>query len=152
LDILLSLSLLPRLGLTIANISTGCNRLGLVLMGMTMRVLMACATGSNPQTLIHGDKGHETNQDGQSQYQIPVWFNKHELGTVGLILAQEDLWQQVEQGITQQATHGKGNHDTQRRGINICRAQGEQEVGRTGDVERRKERIYGRRPGEQDRE
>ena len=57
-----------------------------------MRVVMAAlTTGSNPKALVHGDKCHEANHDGNSEQKVLVRLDHYELDLVMLVLAQENL-------------------------------------------------------------
>lgn len=151
---ILALVLLTRLGLSIRSIRASSLGNGvLVTMAVSsVRVVVASTTSRNPQALIHSNEGHEAHQDGQSQNQVPVGLDKHETRALLVVLAKENLGQQVEQGVAQQAADRKGHHDRQRGRVDVGRAQGEEEVGRARDVERREQSVDGWRSGEQGRE
>lgn len=122
-------------------------------MRMSMRMIMpAFTTCRNPQALIHSHKSHESNQNRNTQQQVPVRLDQHKLCALVAILANEDLGKQVEQGIAQQAAHGKGDHNGERRRVDVGRAQGQQEVGRAGDVEGRENSVDGGGAGKEDGE
>ena len=136
--------LLARLGIAIRrNLRAGALALRLIVnaMGMTMRVIVAGTTSGDSQPFIHCNKDHEPNENAQSQDQVPVRLNKHKPDPVGLVLAEEDLRQKVEQGIAEETADGEGYHDGERGGINVGRAQGEEEVRRAGDVQRGQQRV-----------
>lgn len=124
----------------------------LVTMRVSVRMIVALTTRRNPQALVHGHKRHEANEDGQAEDQVAVRLDKHKAGPVRLVLADEDLGQQVEERVAEKAADGKGHHDGQRRGIDVGRHEGEQEVGRAGDVQRGQQSIHGGRSREQHRE
>lgn len=120
-------------------------------MAMTM-VMPALAPRRDPEPLIHRHERHKADQDGEAQQQVPVWLHQHEAHMARLVLAQEDLRQQVEQGVAQQAADREGHHDRQRRRVDVRRAQREQEVRRPGDVQRCEQSVDGGRAGEERRE
>ena len=136
------------------SLNTSClRRMRMTAMRMSMRMIMAAfTTCRNPQALIHSHKSHESNQNRNTQQQVPVRLNQHKLCALVAILANENLGKQVEQGIAQQAAHGKGDHDGQRRRVDVGRAKRQQEVGRAGDVQGREDGIDGGRAGEEDGE
>ena len=115
-------------------------------------VVSALATRRDPQALVHGDKGHEADQDGDAEQQVAVRLDQYEVDAVRAVLAEEDLGQEVEEGVTEQAADGEGDHDGQGRWVDVGRAQSQQEVGRARDVEGREEGVDGRAAGEEDAE
>lgn len=119
------LALLPRLDISSRSIhATRLNdfiRMG-VLMAMAVRVIMAGAAGRNSQPLIHSNKDHEADQDTQSQQQVSVRLNHDERDLLIVALADEDLREQVEEGVAQKTPHREGDHDRQRGRVDICRA------------------------------
>lgn len=145
---------LPVLRITIlCNINTSSRRGRSMLMrvGVPMRMIMpAFAARRDPQSLIHSHKSHETHENSNTQQQVPVRLDQHELCAVVAVLPNEDLGKKVEQGIAQQAAHGKGDHDGQRRRVNVGRAERQQEVGRARDVQGREDSVDGWRAGEED--
>lgn len=148
LDLLFALLTLSRLDATTRRrIHTRSHALGTILLqrvAVAVRVSMLASTPRrDAQTLVHGHKRHEANHDGQAQDQVAVGLDEHKLGALRVVLADKDLGQQVEERVTEQAADGKRDHDGQVRGVNVGRAQGEQEVGRAGDVERREEGVDG---------
>ena len=147
--------LLARLGAALPGISAR-GRGGSILLGVRMRmpvgVVMPRAPRRDPQPLIHGHKSHEPNQNRQAQKQVPVRLHKHELGLAVLLLAQEDLGEEVEQRVAHEPADGEGDHDGQGRRVNVGGAQGEEEVGGPRDVERREEGVDGGAAGEEGRE
>lgn len=110
---------------------------------------MPSAPSRNPQALVHGHKRHEADQDAQSENEVAVRLDEHKPSPVRLVLADKDLGQQVEERVSQQASYGKGHHDGQRGRVDVGRDEGEEEVGRAGDVERGEEGVDGGRAGEQ---
>lgn len=69
-------------------------------MGMTgVTVLVASAAGGNAQALIHGDEGHETDHDGDSQQQVAVRLHHDKANAIRFVFAEEDFRQEVEQRI-----------------------------------------------------
>jgi hypothetical protein len=153
LGVLAALVLLARLGVAVGRVDAGGlgggGDLVRVVVGVPVGVVVAGAASRNAEALVHGDKGHEADEDGEAKDEVAVGLDEDEAGGVGLVLAEEDLGQQVEEGVAQQAADGKGNHDGQRRGVNVGRAQGEQEVGGARDVERGEQGVDGGRAGEQ---
>lgn len=117
-----------------------------------MRMLMPSTPRRDPQALIHGHKRHEADQDGQPEDQVPVRLHQHEARPVGLVLADEDLGQQVEEGVAEEAADGEGDHDGERGRVDVCGDEGEEEVGRAGDVERGEEGVCRGGAGEEDGE
>jgi hypothetical protein len=69
-----------------------------------------------------------------------------------MVFTNKDFREQMEQSITEKTSHSKGDHDRQRGRINVGRAEGEEEVGRAGDVKGREEGVDGRRAREEDGE
>jgi len=150
-------TLLARLDSAVHTINARRNSLVLAMrvgmrITMSMGMIMTSSTRSNSKTLIHRDKGHETNQDAQSQNKVTVRLDKHELDSLIMVFTNENLGKQMEQGITEKASHSKSNHNRQRGGIDVGRANSEEEVGRTGDVEGREEGVDGGRTGEENGE
>ena len=121
-------------------------------MRVPMRMIMPRAARRDPEPLIHRHEHHEAHEDAQPEYQVPVRLDEHQPHALRLVLPQEDLGEQVEQGIAQQPADGEGDHDGERGRVDVGGAQGEEEVGRTGDVERREEGVDGGRAREEDSE
>jgi hypothetical protein len=119
---------------------------------MSMAVIMSSTASRNPQALVHRHKHHEANQDAQSQDQVPVRLHKHKSDPLLCILANEDLGEKVEEGVAEQATNSESDHDGERSGVNVGRAESEKEVRRTGDVQGRKQGVHSWGAGEEDRE
>ncbi len=118
---------------------------------MPMRMLMPHPPSRNPQPLIHRDKHQKPHQNRHTKQQIPIRLHQHQPRPRRLILAQKDLRQQMKQGIAQQPADGKRDHDGQRGGVDVGGAEGEQEVGRAGDVEGCEQGVDARvRGGEED--
>lgn len=120
-------------------------------MAVTMRVVVTSTSSGNTKTLVHGDKDHEANHDSQAKHQVAVGLDQHKLLVTLVVLANENLGQKVEQRVAKKTTNSEGDHDGQRRRVNVGRAQRQEEVGRTRDVQSRKEGIDSGRTGEQDR-
>lgn len=104
-------------------------------------MFVSLAARSNAQSLVHGHEGHEPDHDGEPEYEVAVRLDEHEAHAFGGVLAEEDLGQQVEQGIAEQTADGEGDHDGERRGVDVRRAEGQQEVGRARDVQRREQGV-----------
>jgi hypothetical protein len=117
-----------------------------------MAVIMALSTRRDPQALIHSYERHEPDQNSHAQQQILPRLHHDKPNLLRRLLTQEDLRQQMENSIAQQAADSKRDHDTQRRRINVRRTQCKQEIGRAGDVERRQQRVYGWAAWEEDAE
>lgn len=59
----------------------------------------------------------------------------------------------MKQRVAQQPAHREGNHNAQRRRVDVGRAEREQKIRRARDVQRREERVDGRVGGrEEERE
>lgn len=100
--------------------------------------------GSDAQGLVHGDKGEEADDDCDAEQQVAAGLDEDEAGAGRVVLAEEDLGQQVEEGVAEQAADGEGDHDGQRGRVDGGRAQRQQEVGRPRDVQRRQQRVDAR--------
>jgi hypothetical protein len=85
-------------------------------------IVTAIATGCNAKSLVHSDERKETNHDTEAEKEIPVRLDHNETNMVRRILAKEDLGKQVEQRVTQKATHSESNHDRQGGGVDVGRA------------------------------
>lgn len=73
-----------------------------LFMGMSMRMVVpSFTTRSDPQALVHGYEGDEADHDGHAEQEVLVGLDHDEFDLVVLIFAEKDLWQQVEQCITQ---------------------------------------------------
>lgn len=147
--------LLPRHNPSVRSISSRSVPLALdlrVRVLMPVRVVVPRAAGRDPEPLVHGDEDHEPDQDAQTQEQVAVGLDEHQADALGLVLAEEDLGEQVEEGVAQQAADGKGHHDGEGRRVDVGRAEREQEIRRAGDVQGREEGVDGGGAGEEDGE
>ena len=123
-----------------------------LLVGMSVVVSVPLSPGSDPQALVHRHEDHETHEDAHAQEQVSVRLHQHQPHPLRLVLAHEDLRQQVEQRVAQQAAHGEGDHDRQRGRVDVGRAQREEEVGRARDVQRGQQGVDRWAAGEEDAE
>ncbi|KAI6759721.1 hypothetical protein HG530_010401 [Fusarium avenaceum] len=88
----------------------------------------------------------------QSKNKVTVRLDKNKLDSLIMILTNKDLGKQMEQSITKKTSNGKSNHHGQRGRVDVGRAQSEEEVGRAGNVEGRKEGVHGGRTREENGE
>lgn len=119
---------------------------------MTMTMVMSCAASCNAQSLIHGHECHKSDHDSKSEYQVPVRLDEYEAHVLGGIFAKEYFGQEVEKRVAQQAAYRKGDHDGQRRGINVRGTESEQKVGRARYIESREQGVDGRGTRKEDGE
>lgn len=59
------------------------------------------AAGCNPQSLVHGHEREEADHDTETEEEVLVRLDHDEAHMVGRVLAKEDLWEEVEQCVTQ---------------------------------------------------
>lgn len=89
---------------------------------MPVRVIVtSLAASSDPQALVHGHECDKTHHDGYAQQQVLVGLYHHEFDLVMFVLAEENLRQKMEKGVTQQAANSKCHHDGQGGRIDIGR-------------------------------
>ena len=99
---------------------------------MVMTVTLAACC--NPQSLVHRDESHESNHDRNSQKEVLVRLDQSYADLSLWHLTKEDLGQEMEQGVAEQATDSKGYHHVQTARIDVGGHKGEDEVRRARDV------------------
>ena len=63
------------------------------------------------QPFVHSDECHEPDHDSYAQKEIAVWLYQHKAYVLLRVFAEEDLREQVEQGIAKQTANCKCYHD-----------------------------------------
>ena len=104
---------------------------------------MSLPARRDPQALVHRYEGHEAEHDRHTQQQTLIRLHQHRPDRTFRHLSQEYLRQEMKECIAQQSADGKGDHDVEGAGVDIRRAQSEEEVGRAGDVEGSHQAVEG---------
>lgn len=123
------------------------------LVGMTMIMRVSRSTSCNPQTFIHGHERHEADHDRHAQQQVFVWLDEHGPDFALWDFSQEDLGQKMEECISKESSYCKRNHDVQATGIDVRRAESQEEIRWAGNVQGSHQGVQrGAREGEEDLE
>ena len=72
--------------------------------------MVTFSAGCDSERFVHGYECEKANHDGYTKEEIAIRVDEYEAGLVRFRFAQEDLGEEVEQGVAQEAADGEGDH------------------------------------------
>ena len=120
--------------------------------GVTVRVSTAVAAGDNAEGFVDSDKSDKADKNEQSEDPVAFAVVEDKVSARVVRFAKEDLGEEVQERVAEDAANGEGDHDGEGGGVDVGGAERKEEVGGAGDVGGREEGVDGGAAGEHDRE
>ena len=91
-------------------------------------------SGHDAQASFKRHKGQEADENAHAKEKVSIGLHENKTHALACFFAEEDFREEMEDGIAEEAADGESDHERERRGVDVGWAEGEEEVGRAGDV------------------